>query len=234
MTSARVSGAEYVRAYLAVRARIAAIVPAQCEASVPACPGWRVHEVVAHLAGLCEDWVDGRLDGYATEAWTADQVSRHAHRTCDEILDRWADAATRFAALDEQSSEVPPARFAFGDAVVHEADVRGVTAADRVPDDAVLLGLHGTMARWGREVLAPAELATLRIRTTEGPEWWLGTENDSEALVVEAPMYEVFRALAGRRSKDQARRWEWSGDPAPVIEAGLPFPFRWAPTALVD
>jgi uncharacterized protein (TIGR03083 family) len=234
MTPARVTGAEYVAAYDAVRARVVAIVPTHCDAPVPACPGWRVHEVVAHLAGLCEDWVDRRLDGYASDEWTADHVSRHAHRTCDEILDRWADAATRFAALEDQGSELPPSRFAFGDAVVHEADLRGATAADRVPDDVVLLGLHGTTARWAHEVLAPAGLPTLHVLTPEGPEWWLGTTMDPEAVEVEAPLYEVFRALAGRRSRDQARGWKWSADPEPVIEAGLPFPFRWAATSLDD
>ena len=92
-----------------------------------------VHEVVAHLAGLCEDWVNHNLDGYATETWTAQQVSRHTHRTCHEILDSWADAMTSFTHLENSDAELPPARWPFGDAVDHEADIRGAIAADRVP-----------------------------------------------------------------------------------------------------
>ena len=61
------ASSEYLDAYSAVRARLTTIVTAHCDTPVPACPGWRVHEVIAHLAGLCEDWVSNRLDGYATE-----------------------------------------------------------------------------------------------------------------------------------------------------------------------
>lgn len=90
------------------------------------------------------------------------------------------------------------------------------------------------MARWQQEVLAVAGLCSLHVRTPDGPDWWLGTPNDPDALVVEAPMYDVFRALGGRRSEAQVREWNWSADPEPVIEAGLPFPFRWAPSPLDD
>jgi hypothetical protein len=234
MTGPDVTPAGYLAAYAAVRERVAAIVPPHCDAPVAACPGWRVHDVVAHMAGLCEDWVAGRLDGYATDAWTADQVSRHAGRTCGEILDRWVDAMTGFAALDFAEIGLPGARLAFGDAVVHEADIRGATAIGRVPDDAVLLWLRVVLSRWEHEVLAPAGLTTLHVRTTEGPDWWLGTTDDPRALVLEAPLYDVFRALPGRRTEEQARGWEWSADPAPIIAAGLPFPFRWAATPLDD
>ena len=71
----------------------------------------------------------------------------------------------------------------------------------------------------------------MSVRTPEGPEWWLGTSDAPDALVVEVPVDELFRTLAGRRSAEQVRGWDWSGDPEPVIEAGLPFPFRWPPTS---
>jgi uncharacterized protein (TIGR03083 family) len=234
MTSEQSTDQDYLEAYIAVRARLAPIVTAHCDTPVPACPGWRVHDVVAHLAGLCEDWVGRRLEGYATDAWTAHQVSRHRHQTCDEIVQQWGDALMSFARLERSDNAVPPARWAFGDAVVHEADVRGATACGRVPDDAVLLALRATMARWRHEVLATAGIGTLHVRTPEGTDWWLGTPNDTDALRVEAPLYEVFRALAGRRSEDQVGSWRWSTDCQPVIEAGLPFPFHWASGPLDD
>ena len=58
--------------------------------------------------------------------------------------------------------------------------------------------------------------------------------DDSRAVSVEAPAYDIFRALYGRRSYEQAAAWRWSGPSAPYIGAGLPFPFRWAESALVD
>ena len=143
----------YFEVYAALYQRLSSLVDADhCHAPVPACPGCRVHDVIAHLAGLCEDWVNHRLDGYASPAWTANQVKRHAHRPCAKIFDVWAEAIRSFALLDETFLGRSPARWAFGDAVIHEADVRGTLAAGRVPDDAVLMGLKGTIARW-RETL---------------------------------------------------------------------------------
>ena len=61
----------YLDSYLATQDRIAGlIVEDKGGVLVPSCPGWRVHDVLAHLAGLCEDWVNHQLDGYASEPWT--------------------------------------------------------------------------------------------------------------------------------------------------------------------
>ena len=191
--------------------------------------------MIAHLTGLCEDWVNGRLDGYASEDWTANQVSRFAGRTYEDIVQIWADAIIRFSGVDGVLLGAPAARWAFGDAVVHEADVRGAIAAGRVPDDTVLFGLHDTMGRWHREILSRADVPSLHVRPPDArQDWWLGTAEDPTAVVVTVPIYEVFRALAGRRSADQVRKWEWSADPEPFIDAGLPYPFRWASAPLSD
>ena len=190
---------------------------------VVACPGWSVRDVVAHLAGLCEDWVDSRLGHYASDAWTDAQVARADGENLGEILDRWAVAVERFAQLPDDDVMGPPARWAFGDAVVHEADIRDALAEQPVPADAVELALKGTIARW-REVVP----LTLLLRAPDLREWWLGTPDAPDAVVAEAPAYEIFRALAGRRTEADVRAWSWSADPTPIIEAGLPYPFRFA------
>ena len=128
------------------------------ECPVPSCPGWRVRDVVAHLAGLCEDWVDHHLGGYASDGWTSTQVSRFSQNSLDEILDRWRSAMTQFVALDDDPVMGAPARWAFGDAVSHEADIRGALHFGRVPDDAVLLALKPAISRW-RQVLRERENA---------------------------------------------------------------------------
>jgi mycothiol maleylpyruvate isomerase-like protein len=157
--------ADYLLAYSSLRERLAGVVLADdCNTPVPACPGWQVHDVVAHLLGLCEDWVSQLLDGYASDAWTANHVSRHAHHTCEEILKRWRDAIFAFGDLDDLFLGLPPARWAFGDAVVHEADIRGALAVGRVPIDVVLLALRSTIVRWQDEVLSRTGLPTLHIR----------------------------------------------------------------------
>ena len=148
----------YLDSYLATQDRIAGlIVEDEGGVLVPSCPGWRVHDVLAHLAGLCEDWVNHQLDGYASEPWTAAQVARFAQRSCPEILERWADTMGAFAALgddlvtpigDDPVTARPPSRWAFTDAIIHEADVRGALEVDRVPNEPVLLSLDGLLERW--------------------------------------------------------------------------------------
>jgi uncharacterized protein (TIGR03083 family) len=228
---------DFAAAYDAVRQRLAAEPLADhSTVAVTACPGWSVHDVVAHLAGLCEDWVGQRFDGYASDGWTATQVARFADRPMDEIFAAWSAAAVAFADLPEDTFVGRPARWAFGDAVVHEADLRGVTGLGRVPEEAVLLSLPGAIARW-RGVLQEANAPTLLVRAPGGHEWWLGPRDaarDEAAVVVETPVYELFRALAGRRSTEQVREWTWSADPQAILDSGLAYPFSWATHPLVD
>jgi uncharacterized protein (TIGR03083 family) len=221
-------------AYIGVRDRIISLVrTADSSVIVPTCPRWRVKDVVGHLAGLCEDWVSRRLDGYASHAWTAAQVDRFRACTVDEVFERWYSASERFVLLDDDPMMGPPARWAFGDGITHEADIRGALGAGHVPDEAMLVGLRGSISRW-REVLSLAGAPTLLVRAQDARDWWLGRPDDPEVIVVEAPAYEFFRALTGRRSKDQMRRWKWSGDAQPYLASGLPYPFVWARSDIQD
>jgi hypothetical protein len=150
------------------------------------------------------------------------------------MLASWEASLSSFSHLHEPFFGSSPARWAFGDAVVHEADIRGALGQGRVPDEAITLALAGTMARWHREVLGPGGVPALHMQSDEDQDWWIGERDAPHAVVVEAPLYEIFRALAGRRDKDQVRAWRWSSNPEPFIAAGLPFPFRWRTTALLD
>lgn len=221
-------------AYRGVKARVADLVGgADVGRRVPSTPAWTIREVVAHLTGLCEDWVGHRLDGYASPAWTNAQVARFASCSVPEVLNCWDAAIESFAALPDDPVMGPPARWAFGDAVTHEADLRGALGLGRVPDDAVAVALKGAIGRW-RQVLAEAKAPPLLLRAPDLRDWWLGTPDDAEAVVVEVPAYEVFRALAGRRSEEQVRSWRWSRDPDPYLTPGLAYPFSWATTAQTD
>ena len=200
---------------------------------VEMCPGWTVRDVVAHLTGLCEDWVAGNLTGYASDAWTAAQVARFDGVPLDAILDRWHEVAPAFASLPDDEVMGRPARYAFGDAVSHEADVRGALGAGRVPDDVVETALKIAVGRW-RAALAEAGAPTLHLTCPELRDWWLGTPDDPGAVELTAPAYEVFRALAGRRSAAQVASWTWSADPTPFIDAGIGYPFTWARTDVRD
>jgi uncharacterized protein (TIGR03083 family) len=225
---------EHLDRYDAVRVRLDDLLRGrEGTEQVVCCPGWTVRDVVAHLAGLCEDWVTSNLLGYASDEWTASQVARSEGRTLDEILDAWAVAATAFAALPDDELMGPPSRWAFGDAVSHEADIRTAIAAPPSPDDAVRASLKLAIPRW-RAALSDASAPTLLARVPGVRDWWLGTHDDPDAVVVEVDAYDLFRALAGRRSAAQVASWSWSADPAPFIAAGIGFPFAWAATDIVD
>ena len=61
--------------------------------TVPTCPDWTAHDVLAHLAGLAEDWVDGRLDSYGSDEWAQAQVERLRGCRIDGIAARLRAAA---------------------------------------------------------------------------------------------------------------------------------------------
>lgn len=65
-------------AYAGCRARITDLArwldEPQAATTVPTCREWSVHDVVAHVTGIVDDALAGRLDGVATDPWTAAQV----------------------------------------------------------------------------------------------------------------------------------------------------------------
>ena len=55
----------------------------------PACPGWTVHDVVAHLSGAVDDALQGRMEGAPSPAWTARQVEARHDQSVAAILAEW-------------------------------------------------------------------------------------------------------------------------------------------------
>ena len=224
-----------VDAYDAVRLRLERVVSvADPRQAVPACPGWSVGDVLAHLVGLCEDWVEGRFDGYASEAWTSAHLVRHRGESCTSLLERWRATMKAFAAIDDSPLGATPARWAFGDAVVHEADLRSATTSGRVPEAAVELGVDRARWRAGRRRCGRWGWVGVRVVLPDGRELRTGPPEHDVDIEVAVHPYEVFRGLAGRRSAAQVAGWSWSGDPGPYLAAGPPYPFRWARTPIVD
>src|SRR3954463_10944487 len=90
-------------------------------AVVPACAGWRVRDVIAHLSGMATDIESGNLDGAATDAWTAAQVDARRDLSLDDLLAESDDVGPRLAALLDDF----PGRYGaqiVADITVHEHD----------------------------------------------------------------------------------------------------------------
>ncbi len=179
---------------------------------VPGCPGWAVRDVYAHAAGVLADVRAGRLDGAATDAWTARQVEERRATPLAEIVDEWAEQA---AAVEPTFDTAPKAlsRTLLIDLVTHEHDVRGALRRPGGRDSEAY-----SIARKGFAVgLAKAldEKGVPGLRLV-APDWSFDAGTDPAGTVT-ADSFEVFRALAGRRGVKQVLAWEWDGDPAPYL-----------------
>jgi uncharacterized protein (TIGR03083 family) len=204
-------------AYRGVRERITELVRDLDDGAlatvVPACPEWSVKDVVAHVCGVVDDALAGRLDGVATDPWTAAQVEARRSAPISDVLAEWAEKAPAFEAILDDIG--PPGRQAVFDCVTHEHDVRGALRAPGARDsDAVAVALS---------FLGPAlesAGAPVRVRTADGKSF--GPDDAPATLTAEA--FEIIRAATGRRSVDQIRAMDWSGD----VDAGLSA-FTWGP-----
>ena len=73
--SGKPDGEDIARHYLAAHDRLVRLATSltdeQASTSVVATPGWTVHDVLAHLAGITTDALSGRLQGMPTDDFTA-------------------------------------------------------------------------------------------------------------------------------------------------------------------
>jgi uncharacterized protein (TIGR03083 family) len=183
----------------AFSARGRALDDQAAETPVPACPGWTVRDVYAHLAGAATDILNGNLVGVATDPWTAQQVADRADRSLPEILDEWDEAAPRLVeALAPFGDDLDPRLLA--DLWTHVQDVRGALGQ---PGDR-----EGPLTEYVTSRALRAYAQHLVGRSLEPID--LGFVDP----------YEFTRAFTGRRSPAQMRAWDWPvDDPEPYVEA---------------
>jgi uncharacterized protein (TIGR03083 family) len=196
--------------YRDTRERLTALVSgldgAALATPVPACPGWEVQDVVAHLAAVVEDALAGRLTGPPSEAETAVQVARYKGRPMTQTLTGWTTGAPQF---EEAISafNIPPAVI---DVASHEQDIRGALGLPGARDNEAIQ----QMAGWLLERLrTPVPVCV----TVEDAEFRAGPQAEP-VLGLRTTRFEAFRWRMGRRSRDQLAALDWSGDPAPVLD----------------
>jgi uncharacterized protein (TIGR03083 family) len=197
---------------------LAAADPASLGALVPACPGWTVHSVVSHLAGIAVDALAGRLTGPPDDEWTAGQVDQRLGVPVEEVLDEWGASVERVAAgLDDRSLGVPPC----ADVLVHEGDLVEALGVPVPPVDgwgpAAGLLCRGT-------VRGLKQSGTLTVRC--GGQEWAGGAGGDPVATVEVEPWEFFRGVFSRRSVTQMRGWAWDGDPDPWLAGLVAFGLR--------
>lgn len=187
---------------------------------VPACPGWDVRAVVAHLVGYVDDALAGRLSGPPSEAQTAEQVARYADSPSGLLLESWSEAAPRFERIVSRFSVWPAAI----DALTHEQDIRGAVgrAGDRL-DDSFHVAAH---------VLLDDVKISTRMTFDLGGERISTADNGGPTYEVATSAFEITRLRLGRRSRDQVLAMPWQL-PLPSVPDEL-FVFGPRETALIE
>ncbi|MFM8973809.1 MAG: maleylpyruvate isomerase N-terminal domain-containing protein [Actinomycetota bacterium] len=176
---------EVVAAYVALRARVIALVRERPESDgdrpVPHCPAWRVRDLVAHMVGGPEDILAGRLEGVATDAWTQAQVERHRGDTLAQLADAWEATIEPFDVVLPMIPAPVNSQLVL-DAVTHEHDLRHALG---VPD-----------ARDGGDVVVAIG-------------WVLHTADATAPGMAERLLasglddFDLLRVSSGRRSREQ-------------------------------
>lgn len=173
--------------------------------AVPACPGWAVRDVVAHLAAVADDAVAGRLTGPPTDEYTAAQVARLAEVCVPDILDLWTAAAPQFEHVIG-AFDVWPALI---DVASHEQDIRAAVGLPGARDSAAIRRCVAWLLS-GLQVPVPLLVVTEDGEVLAGP-------GGPAKLVLSTSRFEAFRWRMGRRSRAQLAALSWSGDPSPVL-----------------
>ena len=189
------------------QARVVALVveldEQQVVAPVPACPGWRVRDVVAHLTAVGEDVLEGRLTGPPSDEQTAAQVARFRDRPLSEVLARWRELTPQFGEAIDAFGVWP----AVLDVVTHEHDIRGAIGAPGAREtEVVRLGSDRLLA-WMQPSVA------LRVEV-EDEAYDLGPEGEP-TIVLRTERFAALRWRMGRRSRAQLAGLDWTGDSTP-------------------
>lgn len=225
------------------------VAQANPDTPVPACPGWVVSDVVAHVVGLAEDVVTGNVHGYATSEWTDAQVVRRSHQSLAEMTNDWQSLLAAFVAIvddlershlpdtiDTAIGPVPKTAFEFGyavDLVNHEHDLRSALGQPRPPlpdhDGAIVRAMVTT----ARMTFAFEGLPSVTLRASDADLEW-PMSRDEPVATCDAALLDILRSVAGRRTLEQMRALGWQGEVGDDVLAGLVVPFFSLPTEPVE
>ena len=191
---------------------------------VPATPEWQVRDVVAHVVGITADLNALRFGTADPDEWTRRQVEARRGRSLEAIIGEWDGEAPRFEdGLRVLGYEIGSHYVA--DLHAHLCDVRSALGlSSERHDTTVWVSLDFYLGSLD-EGLRAAEQGAVEVFV--GDEHHLAGTGGLRAAVRGEP-FEVLRALSARRSRNQIRTLDWSGDVEGVLEhfARYPLPQR--------
>jgi uncharacterized protein (TIGR03083 family) len=205
-------------AYRETRRRVTELIMSlpsdELERMVPACPEWSLKDLFGHLAAIATDVVGGRWDGHGSREWTSRQVEERRAKSVEEITREWEESGAQLeAALDGLHPAVGGG--VNGDAVTHEQDARGAVRRPGGTDSAGFAIALDSYTRFFGKRLKNAGMPAVEV--TAGETSWVAGNGDPVISVAAEP-FEMLRSLTGRRTREQIRGLEWSGDPERYLD----------------
>lgn len=207
--TAMVDQSDVADAYLRCLDRVSELgSTAPVSTPIPACPGWTLHDVCAHLAGNATALADGDLAPSSPQAWIDEQLDRRRNVEMLLLLTELADSGARFACR----IAAEPRRWVgiVYDAIAHEHDLRGALHRPGARDD---MGIELSVAFELRLLAHDARERKLPpMAITSGTSVWQTRDGAPAAALCLDDRWELFRVLGSRRSARQIRALDWSGD----------------------
>ncbi len=225
-TDGGATGERLATAHAGARARIGAMAraatPEAMARTVPACPEWTAHQLLAHCTGTPASIVARQLPTGDLQAWLDGIVADRADWPVEALLAEWDAASTTIeASLREQPGYLSTLLY---DVLAHEIDLRtALGATTPLDDEALQVGLELTVGNLTAD-LAAHGLPGVVIDA--GASRWLAGE-EPVGLELFAPPEELFRLLGGRRSRAQIAGAVVTGDLErflPALTHGLALP----------
>jgi uncharacterized protein (TIGR03083 family) len=229
-------------AYLEVQDRLIEAVErpgVDVQVPVAACPGWSVHDVLAHHVGvvagvaagdlgefgeladgILEQWRDREIQ-QTRDALTALQVEERRLKDVPALAAEWRTATSEVLPLLRGHTRVPatlPPFIGFilvNDLVVHETDIRAALGLPRAEASSALSVALSAYAFSLENRIRVLGLPALTL-AYDGKERCLGEGPPGATLA--ADRHELLRVLAGRRNQAQILELTWTGDPAPYVD----------------
>lgn len=217
---------EFGEAYAATRERMTQLVQSLDDEALattaPATPEWSVKDLIAHVTGIAADMLSGNLHEVGQPAWTEAQVQSRYDHSVEEILQEWEELSPK---VEELLAGLHPAMagLTLADLVTHEHDVRGALGDKGARDTTALRIAADTYVRTAGRSLKATDLPALTVEC-EGQTWTIGRGDPQSRLRTDR--FELFRAIAGRRSREQVLAYDWSTEPQPYLDPLSLFGYR--------
>lgn len=181
---------------------------------VPSCPGWTIRDVIAHVTGICQQ---------AAASLSRDQGAAAVPQVdaldLEDLLAEWERSGGQLDILLEHAGG--GGRRMMMDAFTHELDIRLAIGAPLPAAHPAYPGAFDVVAGGFSTSVASRGLPALLLQTPAAS--W--TAGDGEpAAVVRGSVPDMYRSLAGRRTRQQIRELAWSAEPERWIPA-----FTWGP-----